>query len=153
MNKAFTLIELLVVVLIIGILSAIALPQYNKAVRKSRAAEAKLLMGQVFRHWQLCRLEFSEEDCLDCSESNIPNFLEKTGFGMSNMGEGSNYDCGFETKDWEFGYWENSGSFYAKSVSVDDFYLGVDLYHNTTDPEVWCDDNDNGAGACKDWGF
>ena len=48
LNRGFTLIELMIVVAIIGILAAIAIPNFLKYQAKSKQSEAKVNLGGVF---------------------------------------------------------------------------------------------------------
>ena len=57
MKQAFTLIELLVVVLIIGILAAIALPKYERAVKRAQMAKIIPVLRSVYNAERALRLE------------------------------------------------------------------------------------------------
>lgn len=56
-KNGFTLVELLVVVLIIGILSSVALPQYTKAVKKARGVQVVSTVSSLAKAMNMAYLE------------------------------------------------------------------------------------------------
>jgi len=47
MRRGFTLLELMIVIIILGVLATVGVMQYQSAIRKSRDAEARQILGQL----------------------------------------------------------------------------------------------------------
>lgn len=108
-QKGFTLIELLVVVLIIGILAAMAMPQYFKAVERSRMTEAVTLLGNIAQAEQRKYMQVNKftanYGALDVAPKGATGSLYYTkgtssapgnGFGVTLNGSGTTaYNAGY----------------------------------------------------------
>lgn len=135
MNKqGFTLIELLVVVLIIGILAAIALPQYMKAVEKSRAAEAIGLIQTVARAEKLYKL----------SNGEYTNDLEALDIEMPNICGFVSYASNFDIRVSTVGDINAGADTFAiraeRRRNTDKYYI-IMRYENGTEI-MWCSSSD-----------
>ena len=86
-NAGFTLIELLVVIIIVGILSAIALPTFLDQASKARESEAKTNLGALNRGQQAYRLENGEfASSISDLDVGIQNDIYSYKLGKKNSG-------------------------------------------------------------------
>jgi type IV pilus assembly protein PilE len=140
----FTLIELLVVVIIIGILAAIALPQYQKIILKVRFTEMQSVINSLAKQYEIYRLTHGKYPDLSstfCMNADIDIEFPK---------------CTCSTSRLQYGYYEvddnthNNKKFFAYSTSLN--YGFVQWYQDSPHPNVkeCCGvQNTNGDSFCR----
>ena len=127
-NHAFTLIELLVVVLIIGILSAIALPQYRIAVLKTRTARIIPVvrsLGNAQEVYYIANGEYA--DSFDKLDISLPGNASAGGAACNAYIPSSYYDC-HGIDDWAISIGKDSNGIFAIESAYGDGQLKIIYY-------------------------
>ncbi|NKB73864.1 MAG: prepilin-type N-terminal cleavage/methylation domain-containing protein [Synechococcus sp. s2_metabat2_7] len=88
-SEGFTLVELMIVIVIVGILSAIALPNFLNQTKKAAATEAKQQVSSIFKQAHTYVLEKGSLGTVDTDCSDYAGTLTTIAEGA-----GFKYTCG-----------------------------------------------------------
>ena len=135
-NAGFTLIELLVVVLIIGILAAVALPQYQRAVMKARYTKAIIWTKAVKDAFELYYLaNGAYPSNFDDVDINVPTLQRGTGKTSLRVVEGGKLIGSM----W---YWSSGGGMLEMEFKSDPVFGELQYYmmldHSQYPGERYC---------------
>jgi prepilin-type N-terminal cleavage/methylation domain-containing protein len=114
-KKGFTLIELLVVVLIIGILAAVALPMYNRAVVKTRLMEGLSVLRSLAESSKRYYMAHGKSPCTASYDSASLDKLDVT------------LDMAAASKKFKIWYW---GAPVCGYLYLQDIKTGLLIYYS-----------------------
>lgn len=156
-NRAFTLLEVLTVVLIIAILTAISVPQYQKVVEKGRFARAEVMAKALYDSCERLVAEWGVDEWgdIDSSARKLSRLdigedsLLPVGFSLDNAastiaGAGFSYTL------------RNTGACFVNITKTAEPFVGVSLTFGRPNngaagaPEFTCSGN---ATACSIYGL
>ncbi len=154
-SSGFTLIELLVVVLIIGVLAAIAIPQYQIAVAKSRLSSV-MPMVRALKDAQESYYLVNGQYTDDLNKLELS--FDYTNHGNSSISGGwVSFDNGTYLDSLPNGPTDfNRASIHAGIGKRDNYVVLYEMYlnHSSTPGRVTCTGyNDIGNKVCTSLGF
>lgn len=146
MKKGFTLIEMLVVIFIMGILSSIALPKYQRSVERARVAEAQTLLRSIFESRERVMLErgytkYDGQFGFDKLDITVKGTYKPSGFTPHAKGA-------LQTENFLYDMY-NDGSDVVDAVATKGKYAGARIVYDGA--QFTCIDDD-APGACAAWG-
>lgn len=166
MKTGFTLIELLTVVLIVGILSGVALPQYRKAVHKARVAEAQNILRVLYDSSERLAGEFGYRSypALLTAKSNGASY----GISRLDMFDADSYKsavsanpCNIEADNFQlicenFSYKlnvANADKNYVVAKKLKSPYTGTLIVFDREEGEIYCQEASSDTEACDVFGL
>ncbi len=101
MNRGFTLVEILIAILIMAVLVVMAVPMYEKAIEKSRIAQARVELKRIYDAKRRVQ-DNLERETYQTTDFGFENLDYSVACTSTSVPEGQSHQTTCETDDFTF---------------------------------------------------